>query len=58
MGVTPGAGMAFLVAGAVTSLPAAIAVFALVKKELFIWYIFIAMAGALGSGFLFQAYAA
>jgi len=57
MGVMPGAGMAFLVAGAVTSLPAAIAVFALVKKPLFLWYIFMALTGALASGLLFQAYA-
>ena len=57
MGVTPGAGMAFLVAGAVTSLPAAIAVFALVKKELFGWYIFLALLGALGAGLIFQTYA-
>lgn len=35
-GMTPGAGLAFLVAGGVTSLPAAIAVFALVKRPTFI----------------------
>lgn len=57
MGVMPGAGMAFLVAGAVTSLPAAIAVFALVKRPLFGWYIALALSGALISGLLFQAYA-
>lgn len=57
MGVMPGAGMAFLVAGAVTSLPAAIAVFALVKRPLFLWYIAMALAGALASGLLYQAYA-
>ena len=56
MGVVPGAGMAFLVSGAVTSLPAAIAVFALVKKGLFSWYFFLALSGALLSGLLFQAY--
>ncbi len=56
MGVIPGAGMAFLVAGAVTSVPAAIAVFALVKRGLFGWYIFLALSGALISGMLFQVY--
>jgi len=34
MGMTPGAAMAFVTAGAVSSIPAAIAVFALVKKPL------------------------
>jgi len=57
MGVMPGAGMAFLVACAVTSLPAAIAVFALVKRPLFIWYIAMALSGALISGLLYQVYA-
>jgi len=57
MGVMPGAGMAFLVAGAVTSIPAAIAVFALVKKPLFGWYIVLSLTGALIAGLLFQLYA-
>ena len=57
MGVMPGAGFAFLVAGAVTSLPAAIAVFALVKRPMFIWYICLALTGAVVSGLLFQVYA-
>ena len=57
MGVMPGAGFAFLVAGAVTSLPAAIAVFALVKRPMFIWYICLALTGAVVSGLLYQVYA-
>jgi len=57
MGVMPGAGFAFLVAGAVTSLPAAIAVFALVKRPMFLWYIGLALTGALLSGLLYQVYA-
>ena len=57
MGVMPGAGFAFLVAGAVTSLPAAIAVFALVKRPMFLWYIGLALTGALASGLLYQLYA-
>ncbi|MDD9878159.1 MAG: permease [Magnetovibrio sp.] len=57
MGVMPGAGMAFLVAGAVTSLPAAIAVFALVKKPLFLWYLVLSLGGALAAGLLYQLYA-
>ena len=56
LGTAPGAGMAFLVAGGVTSLPAAIAVYALVKKPLFLWYIGLSLAGGLLAGFLFQLY--
>lgn len=57
MGTAPGAGMAFLIAGGVTSLPAAIAVWALAKKQVFGWYILLSLLGGLASGLLFQAYA-
>ena len=57
MGVQPGAGMAFLVAGAVTSMPAAVAVFALVRLPLFGWYIGLAVSGATIAGIAFQFYA-
>ena len=53
-GMTPGAGLAFLVAGGVTSLPAAIAVFALVKRPVFALYLVLALSGSLASGLLFQ----
>jgi uncharacterized membrane protein YraQ (UPF0718 family) len=53
-GMAPGAGLAFLVAGGVTSLPAAIAVWALVKRPVFFLYIGIALVGSLASGILFQ----
>lgn len=55
-GMTPGAGLAFLVAGGVTSLPAAIAVFALVKRPTFILYLVIAFTGSIVSGLLFEAW--
>jgi uncharacterized membrane protein YraQ (UPF0718 family) len=55
-GMAPGAGLAFLVAGGVTSLPAAIAVWALVKPRVFGLYIAISLGGALVSGLLFQAW--
>ena len=55
-GMAPGAGLAFLVAGGVTSLPAAIAVWALVKPRVFALYIAISLGGALVSGLLFQAW--
>ena len=52
-GMDPGAAMAFLIAGGVSSIPAAIAVFALVRLPVFIAYIGIAFAGAVFSGVLF-----
>lgn len=55
-GMAPGAGLAFLVAGGVTSLPAAIAVFALVKRPIFALYISLALTGSLVSGLLYQAW--
>ncbi len=57
IGVAPGAGMAFMVAGGVTSIPAAVAVYALVKRPMFIWYIALSLTGGLLSGILFQLYA-
>ena len=55
-GMAPGAGLAFLVAGGVTSLPAAIAVWALAKRSVFFLYIAFALSGSLFSGLLFQAW--
>lgn len=53
-GMAPGAGLAFLVAGGVSSLPAAIAVWALVKREVFFLYLGIALIGSFAIGLLFQ----
>ncbi len=55
MGMAPGAALAFLVAGGVTSLPAAMAVFALVRRPVFVWYLAVALAGSLIAGFAYQA---
>lgn len=55
-GMAPGAGLAFLVAGGVTSLPAAIAVWALAKRPVFVLYVALALTGSLASGLLFQAW--
>ncbi len=55
-GMAPGAGLAFLVAGGVTSLPAAIAVWALVKPKVFGLYIALSLSGAFACGLLFQAW--
>ncbi|WP_372423353.1 permease [Salinarimonas chemoclinalis] len=56
-GMAPGAGLAFLVAGGVSSIPAAIAVFALVKKPVFALYLGFAFTGSIVAGLLFQAVA-
>ncbi|MCK0168598.1 permease [Jannaschia sp. S6380] len=55
-GMAPGAGLAFLVAGGVTSLPAAIAVWALAKRPVFVLYVTLALSGSLASGLLFQVW--
>jgi hypothetical protein len=54
-GMAPGAGMAFLVAGGVTSLPAAIAVYALARPRVFAAYLGFALIGAIASGFAYGA---
>ncbi len=53
-GMAHGAGLAFLVAGGVTSLPAAIAVWALVKPRVFLLYLALSLSGAFAAGLLFQ----
>jgi uncharacterized protein len=53
-GMAPGAGMAFLVAGGVTSVPAAIAVWALVRPPVFALYIALSLVGAFVVGVAFQ----
>ena len=53
-GMAPGAGMAFLVAGGVTSVPAAIAVWALVRPPVFALYIGLSLSGAFLLGVAFQ----
>lgn len=55
-GMAPGAGLAFLVAGGVTSIPAAVAVWALVKLRVFALYIGLSLAGAFAAGLIFQAW--
>ncbi len=57
MGMAPGAALAFLVAGGVTSLPAAMAVFALVRRPVFLWYLALALIGSLLVGFAYQGVA-
>ena len=52
-GMAPGAGMAFLLAGGVTSIPAAIAVYALARVPVFVAYLSFAFVGAVTAGLLY-----
>lgn len=52
-GLSPGASMAFLVAGGVTSLPAAMAVWAVARGRVFAAYLSFSLIGALASGIAF-----
>ncbi len=56
-GMAPGAAMSFVIAGGVSCIPAAIAVWALVKPRVFAAYIGIAMLGALMAGLAWAAIA-
>ena len=53
-GMVPGAAMSFMIAGGVTSIPAAIAVFALVKRPVFLSYLGFALVGSFVAGVVFQ----
>jgi len=54
MGLQPGAALTFLVAGGATSLPAAMAVYAVVRRPVFLWYLVFALLGALVAGLAYQ----
>jgi len=54
MGMIPGAAMAFITAGAVSSIPAAIAVFALVRKSVFALCIILGLTGSMLAGLFYQ----
>lgn len=56
-GMSVGAAMAFMVAGAVSSVPAMAAVWSLVKREVFAAYLGLGIAGAILAGVLFQMFA-
>jgi len=55
-GMSPAAGLAFLIAGGVTSIPAAMAVAALVRATVFGWYLIMAIVGALLSALAYHAW--
>ncbi len=54
LGMAKGAALSFMVAGGVTSVPAAMAVFALVRRQVFVWYLMISLSGSLVVGLLYQ----
>ncbi|HKI98989.1 MAG TPA: permease [bacterium] len=53
-GMAPGAALAFMTAGGVTSIPAAVAVWALVRRPVFGWYLVQALLGSVLVGVLYQ----
>jgi uncharacterized protein len=56
MGMNPAVGLAFMVAGGVTSIPAAMAVWALVRTRVFALYIGLALVNALAVGYLYAGF--
>jgi hypothetical protein len=52
-GMAPGAGLAFLVAGGITSVPAAMAVFAVARRPVFLAYVGFAVVGSLAAGLVY-----
>ncbi|MEL6167536.1 MAG: permease [Pseudomonadota bacterium] len=56
-GMAPGAAMSFVIAGGVSSIPAAIAVWALVKPRIFAAYIGFGVSGAILAGFAWNVMA-
>ena len=55
MGMSTGAAVGFMFAGGVTSIPAAMAVFALVRRPIFISYILLGLAGSFAMAYAAQA---
>lgn len=58
LGMSPATGLAFMLAGSVTSIPAAIAVWSLAKPRLFALYLGFAALGALGSAVVYSGWIA
>ncbi len=54
MGMAPGAALAFLTAGAISSIPAAAAVFSTVRRNVFAWYLLFALIGSILVGVGYQ----
>lgn len=54
MGMTPGAAMAFITSGAVSSIPAALAVYALVRKPVFALYVILGLSDSMLAVYIYQ----
>ncbi len=54
MGMAQGAALSFMLAGGVTSIPAAMAVFALVKRRVFALYLLFGLGGSILAGLVYQ----
>ena len=54
LGMSPGAAMAFVTAGAVSSIPAAVAVWALVRHKVFALYVALGLSGSALAGIAYQ----
>jgi uncharacterized membrane protein YraQ (UPF0718 family) len=56
LGMSPATGLAFMLAGSATSIPAAIAVWSLFKLRLFALYLIFAAVGSLAAGYAYMAW--
>ena len=56
LGMAPAAGLGFMIAGGVTSIPASLAVFALVRRPVFLWYVVWGLSGSLLAAYVFESY--
>ena len=56
MGMSLPGALTFMVAGGVSSLPASMAVFVLVRRNLFVWYLILGFVGSILSGFGYLIY--
>ena len=54
LGMSPGAALAFITAGAVSSFPAAMAVIALVRLPVFTVYLSLGLIGSIATGVIYQ----
>ena len=55
LGMAPGAALAFMIAGGITSAYASVAVYAVVRLPVFLWYTALAVVGALLAGYGYAA---
>ncbi|MEH6630895.1 MAG: permease [Halopseudomonas aestusnigri] len=54
LGMGAGTGMTFMLAGSVSSIPAAMSVYALVKKPVFFLYLLLGLMGSIAAGYAFE----